>query len=471
MSRDEHDSFGERPDRVVGDEPEPRRHAPRLPRGNDIIASVASHRPHRGSVEDDLFYDSGDGDGADDPDGDWDVNEQQESLHKNGRGKGGRRRIDKRTPRQRRRRRIIVRSILGVFAFIFLIIGWVLEQALSAPGNSSAPAKIAEWGRGHDLGWAVTWLENKQYEASPPKVGGSLSASQLQALAPPTAAPPLAKGQAVLPPIKPFLAYPVPGEGTWTPAVVINGIPVIQTAKLRSDPDHTSYLSAVAWIDQKHATFALHAGLSEPGGSGWASTDHITAAQKPGLIATWNGAFRVSNGDSKGGFFQNGKTTGTLVPGQASEVFKKDGSIAIGKWGTDVTMTPDVVGVRQNLGLLVDNGQVNPTVNSSDKNLWGVTVSNKFFVWRSGVGITADGDLVYGMGPTLSVQTLADLLQRAGAVRAMELDINMEWVSFMTYDGSKDPNNPVPTNLLDFKRTPSRYFSADDRDFVAVYAH
>jgi hypothetical protein len=68
-------------------------------------------------------------------------------------------------------------------------------------------------------------------------------------------------------------------------------------------------------------------------------------------------------------------------------------------------MTPDVVGVRQNLVLLVDNGQVVPAVCSSDHNLWGVAVDNRYFVWRSGVGITADGNIVYAMGPALSVRT------------------------------------------------------------------
>jgi hypothetical protein len=29
-----------------------------------------------------------------------------------------------------------------------------------------------------------------------------------------------------------------------------------------------------------------------------------------------------------------------------------------------------------------------------DHNLWGVTVDNRYFVWRSGVGITADGTIV-----------------------------------------------------------------------------
>lgn len=73
---------------------------------------------------------------------------------------------------------------------------------------------------------------------------------------------------------------------------------------------------------------------------------------------------------------------------------------------------------------------------------------HRYFVWRSGVGITADGNIVYAMGPALSVRTLAELLHRAGAVRAMELDINTEWVSFMTYDSIRDPINPPATKLL-----------------------
>jgi hypothetical protein len=98
-----------------------------------------------------------------------------------------------------------------------------------------------------------------------------------------------------------------------------------------------------------------------------------------------------------------------------------------------------------------------------------VTIKNAHFVWRSGIGITADGNIVYAMGPALSVPTLAELLQRAGAVRGMELDINPEWVSYMTYD-TKDPTHPVSTKLLDFARTEKRYFSTEERDFVAVYS-
>ncbi|NUP47198.1 MAG: hypothetical protein HOW97_07765 [Catenulispora sp.] len=403
-----------------------------------------------------------DTDGADDPDARTDGHRRRRQRRK-----------DRLTPAQRRRRKLIRRCVAGVFGLFFLVTGYSLYGALTEPGNMSAQARVAEWARGHWMGWAVTWLENQQYQNDKPKTGGNLSPSQLADLAPPTsAAPSLAKNEQVLPPMKPFVPNPVPGEGQWHPTVVVNGIPVVQTAQLRSDPDHLQYLSAVAWMDQKHASFVLHPGSQQPGTAGYNQTDHLSGDQLKNLIATWNGAFLLKPNDAHGGFYLNGKTFGKLVDGQASEVFYKDGTMNVGPWNTgpNLQLGPNVVGVRQNLTLLVDNGQINPSVDSDDKNLWGVTVKNAYFVWRSGIGITADGNVVYAMGPALSVRTLAELLQRAGAVRAMELDINQQWVSYMTYDGSKDPMNPASTKLLDFARTERRYFSTEERDFVAVYS-
>jgi hypothetical protein len=74
------------------------------------------------------------------------------------------------------------------------------------------------------------------------------------------------------------------------------------------------------------------------------------------------------------------------------------------------------------------------------------------------------------MGPTLSVETLAILLQRAGAVRAMELDINPAWVSFMSYNPLPNPNNPAPVKLDNFNQPADRYYQPCSRDFVAAYA-
>ena len=114
-----------------------------------------------------------------------------------------------------------------------------------------------------------------------------------------------------------------------------------------------------------------------------------------------------------------------------------NGTSTVGKWGQDVTMTPDVVSVRQNLDLLVDGGQPVPGLNATDTSQWGYTLGNQVYVWRSGLGVTADGALVYVGGPGLNITDLADLLARAGAVRAMELDINTDWVNFSHVQAAK----------------------------------
>jgi len=92
-------------------------------------------------------------------------------------------------------------------------------------------------------------------------------------------------------------------------------------------------------------------------------------------------------------------------------------------------------------------------------------------VWRSGVGVTADGALVYVAGSGLSIVDLANLLQRAGAVRAMELDINTAWVNFSHWDlpyGA--PATATDGTLLTYDQntSPGRYFSPLSRDFFTM---
>lgn len=149
-------------------------------------------------------------------------------------------------------------------------------------------------------------------------------------------------------------------------------------------------------------------------------------------------------------------------------MFYRDGSFKLGVWGRDVHMTPDVVGVRQCLELMVDGGRVVPDIDSDSK--WGATDQSRMFVERSGVGVTAKGDVIMVVGQALTARTLAELMQRAGAVRAMPLDMNRAWPSFMSYDGTHDPADPTPKNILDFENPPERYYNEATRDFVAVYA-
>jgi hypothetical protein len=92
-------------------------------------------------------------------------------------------------------------------------------------------------------------------------------------------------------------------------------------------------------------------------------------------------------------------------------------------------------------------------------------------VWRSGLGITADGRIIFVYGPALDVQELAGLLQRAGAVEALQLDINPYWMSYEYYQAKGHPTDPAPVNLLPTQQqTAYRYYSAYSRDFTAVYS-
>jgi hypothetical protein len=65
------------------------------------------------------------------------------------------------------------------------------------------------------------------------------------------------------------------------------------------------------------------------------------------------------------------------------------------------------------------------------------------------------------------VITLAKILQHVGAVRAMELDINPEWHTLVTYTHNPDLiATMVGPNPM---QSAHRYLVPDDRDFFAVY--
>jgi hypothetical protein len=357
-------------------------------------------------------------------------------------------------------RRIV--ALLLVLGLVWL--GWSVGTALRAPGNDSVAAKLAGWGRDHALGPVVTWFEAAQYQASPPKIGGTPSVT----LAPP-ASTPKSRRALLPPPLGSPAGTPLRGEGAWRVLDQVHGTPAILGAFLRPDRTHTSYLAGVVSMNTRLLRFQLHPGESDPGAGNWGTATSIPPGARKGLMATFNGGFKIN--EAGGGFYLNGVTKGVLQPSAASLVFHRDGQVAIGAWGRDVGMGPGVVGVRQNLRLIVDHGTVPAAVDTNAGNSWGRTLGGGYFVWRSGAGMTRDGRLVFVYGPALSARTLADLLQRAGCVEGMQLDINPAWMSFMYYSAGPDAANPVPHKLLSNQERPAgRYFSPSSRDFVAAFA-
>jgi Phosphodiester glycosidase len=361
-----------------------------------------------------------------------------------------------------------VRVILALFAVFLCWVAFSVGQALTAPGGGSTSAKLAEWARDHYLGPVVTFGEWISY--NPPKVGGKPGFSLA---VPSSSATHYKKTKSFQPNIPLKLTspagQPLPGEGRWRLLETVKNEPAIFSTFLRADKVHTSVVAGIVSLDQRLVTFGLRPGVEDPGPGNWKASTWLPPGTRRGLLATFNGGFKLDS--AGGGFYLNGKYKGTLVKGAATVVYYRDGTIKIGSWGSELRMTPNVVGVRQNLKLLIDQGQVSPKVNSDVLSNWGATLGGGYYVWRSGIGITQGGRIIFVYGPSLNVQDLANLLHRAGAVEGMQLDINPEWMSFDYYQAGNTPQDPAPHALLPTQQGSAyRYFQPYSRDFTVVYS-
>jgi hypothetical protein len=386
----------------------------------------------------------------------------------------------RRKARLRRRRTWFGRHPKSTIALVLLVALtpiWVSagSAATDASLGPTVGARLTEWVRDHGGGSIVNWTENVWYSWHAPPKGGKPSAGAIPQ-APrttPTTVPAGPKHLAAPAPIVPFVATPLPGEGQWHPiGRSVEGVPAMYAAYLRPNAVNTSLVTGVAWMDTSLLGATLYAGSIIPSpGAPWPNTAPIPTAALSTLDAAFNSGFRMP--DSQGGFYLNGRTAPgyPLVAGAASFVIMADGTATVGVWGTDVSMSPYVAAVRQNLALIVQNGQPVAGLDANDNHRWGDTLGGRVQVWRSGVGVTANGALVYAAGTGLSIVDLADVLARAGAVRAMELDINTDWVNFTSF---APPVGQLASPLNGTRLTqdevasPSRYFGYLSRDFITM---
>ncbi len=254
-------------------------------------------------------------------------------------------------------------AVIGaVLASLLIWLTVSIGGALTNPAlGSSAGSRLAEWFREHGAASIVNWTENEWYSHHQPKVGGALPPGTIRK--PKTVATtPAAASVAHLPPpapITPLAPPPIAGEGQWSPAGrLVDGVPALYETMIRPSAIHTSYVVGVAWMDPMLLKATLYSGSQIPGGGPYTHTAPISPTDSTSLVAAFNAGFLMS--DANGGYYTEDKTIIPLRTGAASFVVYKDGSSALGQWGSDVSMTPSVVSVRQNLDLLVDNGQIVP---------------------------------------------------------------------------------------------------------------
>jgi hypothetical protein len=230
----------------------------------------------------------------------------------------------------------------------------------------------------------------------------------------------------------------------------------------RPDPSYPRVVAGLAWFDHKRTSIALYPGIQEPP-SGSRGPHSVPLSRRRALLATFNSGFKHKDGN--GGFYVAGRLLEPMVAGQGTIVGMTDGRVDVRRWTGGPRPAAGVAFARQNLPLIVDRGRPNPSL--SDGPQWGATVGNAILVWRSGVGVDRHGNLLYAAGPDLDVATLARVLIHAGAVRALELDINSYWVTLNAYalTGARDARRLLPS----MHRSAQRYLTPDDRDFFAVY--
>jgi len=187
------------------------------------------------------------------------------------------------------------------------------------------------------------------------------------------------------------------------------------------------------------------------------------------VIAAVNGAFKLTYPNV--GFESNGHVAVALKPGLGSLVTYTDGTSNVGAWGNGVpTSRKTVYSVLQNQKLLVDRGVAASTVASCVLICWGYTVASLTTVARSGIGITRDGQLVWAAGEQMSPATLAAALIGAGAVRAIELDINPDWVAGYLYVHHATGPAAVPV-VAGQRGIAGELLMPYSRDFLALVAN
>jgi hypothetical protein len=230
----------------------------------------------------------------------------------------------------------------------------------------------------------------------------------------------------------------------------------------------TSSGLALLSFDQRLLELRLHAGSADPGGSGWRYGPAVVGAERARLVAAVNGGFKLSTGS--GGYESYGRVAAPLTAGLGSIVTYSDATTDIGAWHREVPAAGHtVVSVRQNLSLMIDNGK--PAGNLDCLECWGATLGGVDDPARAAIGITGDGRLVWAAGEHVTASELARTLLGARVLRAVELDINPEWVAGYLYGhrSGRVPLAAVPV-LADQQGIPGEFLAPWSRDFFTIVA-
>ena len=190
-----------------------------------------------------------------------------------------------------------------------------------------------------------------------------------------------------------------------------------------------------------------------------------------GVVAVFNGGFKQSA--NAGGSMVDGVTLVPLVRGLMTVALDKTGHWEMGVWGSFGFPTKGfhAISLRQNLPPLVLKRQLTPTAAPANAARWGSTINHQPLEARSGLGVDAQGNLIYVATMTGVLQTqVGEALIRAGAVTGMQLDINPDWPILGASFTPLHSAGRFPVQLPFSEHNPAIYETGWTRDFFVALA-
>lgn len=260
------------------------------------------------------------------------------------------------------------------------------------------------------------------------------------------------------------------GEGIWQnmPTNIFPSESVLAKTFIRPDKDRPYAVVSLVKINMHKLGMGIAAGTYYPGGEYkmYGPGKVPQNIQKANiLLAVFNGGFQAKDGHY--GMVVQDKTYVPLRSDLPAFVLYTDGSANILPYG-DIYKKSGIAAIRQNGPLLISHGKITTyTDNSTDT--WGRTTTNSMYTWRSGIGITKEGNILYAVGNSLVPKTLAQALYAGGAIDAMQLDINPFWVRFILYTPKGDGKYTYTPLLKDMQNGGYNYLHGYNKDFFYVY--
>lgn len=361
------------------------------------------------------------------------------------------------------KRLVPARRTTRAFALIAVLLAtwfsWTYVPYLTEEGDESVASRTVNWARDNRLSWAVNKLE----QIASAKAPSTKPASELSLAEPAPTTLPMGTTAPTAPidapaPLQPVVLPALKSEGQWRPVSYAGGSPAVWATSLRPLRKYPSVTATYAVIDQTHLRGAMFNGSKLPGGT-WKNGSKVPKALQNDLVVAFNGGFRFEHAPGSG-YVTEGRTVRKPSRGQATIVVTSDGIVRMGEWGTDIDPAGSYLSVRQNLPMLVQNGKSR----GSTGLIWGLDGEGLRYVVRSALCELADDRLMFVIAHRVDGVMLGQILESAGCVRGMQLDINGNWPSLYTFSEGQPQRLDRKVNAPN-----GRYLNGSSKDFIAFF--